>query len=268
MRNFPAQVGPGGEPVSDSGSFTSSNANDVIQEEQNTITDSGQTLIPIANPADNTQLSEAVSRNAAAATFYVDSGAANVYVLTALGSFKAPSAYLDGQVVRWVADNANTTASTINSGAVGVKDLTFEDGTALAGGEVSTVNTNVARYDLANDRFILDVSIKSDTTANLTKGYTTDEFDGGTQSSGTFTPDFTDEQIQKLINGGAFTLAPPSGNGSCWIDITNNASAGAITTSGFTKVLGDSFTTTNTDKFSCHIKNSSIGSILTIAVLQ
>jgi len=102
MRDFPAQTGPVGEPVSDQSSLTSSNANDVIQETQNSITDSGQTLIGLASTADNTQLSQALSRNAAVATFYADSGAADAYVLSTLGSFKAPSVYLDGQEINFL----------------------------------------------------------------------------------------------------------------------------------------------------------------------
>lgn len=172
MRNFPAQTGPGGEPVSDSASLTSSNANDIIQEEQNAITDSGQTLIPIANPADNTQLSEAISRNAAVATFYADSGAADAYVLSALGSFKAPSVYLDGQIIRWIAGNANTGPSTVIAAGVGVKDLTAEGGAALSGGEIDTVSENVARYSLSNDRFELTRSGVT-SVVDLPKNYLT-----------------------------------------------------------------------------------------------
>jgi len=51
------------------------------------------------------------------------------------------------------------------------------------------------------------------------------------------------------------------------IEVTNGASAGAITTSGFTFVTGDSFTTTNGDKFMCYItKNQS--SLLSVVALQ
>lgn len=155
MRDFPLQVGPGGEPVSDSSSWTSSNANDTFQETQNTITDTGQTLIGLASPPDNSQLSQAISRNAAAATFYADSGTANVYVLSALGSFKSPTVYLDGQIVRWIAINANTGASTINVSGVGVKSLTAEGGAAVSSGDIDTVTENQARFNMADDRFEL-----------------------------------------------------------------------------------------------------------------
>jgi hypothetical protein len=89
----------------------------------------------------------------------------------------------------------------------------------------------------------------------------------GTKSSGTFTPDPGDRPVQSYTNGGAHTLAPGSNYGSYRLDITNNASAGAITTSGWTRVIG-SFTTTNNDKFMAFANVSEIGSSLMIQALQ
>ena len=76
--------------------------------------------------------------------------------------------------------------------------------------------------------------------------------DLGTQSAGTLTLDMGDRPLQKCVNGGAFILAPGTVKGACLLTITNNGSAGTITTSGWTQVAGDSFTTTNTEKFLCH----------------
>jgi hypothetical protein len=87
-------------------------------------------------------------------------------------------------------------------------------------------------------------------------------YDLGTKSSGTLTPDPGDRPVQKVINGGAFTLAPGSNYGSYRLDITNNASAGAVTTSGWTKVVG-AFTTTNGHKFWCFCQVSELGSLIT-----
>lgn len=91
--------------------------------------------------------------------------------------------------------------------------------------------------------------------------------DLGTVSSGTTTPDPGDRPHQKLTNNGAFTLAPGTNQGSYWLDITNGASAGAITTSGWTKVVG-SFTTTNGHKFACVCHISDLGSLLSIQAMQ
>lgn len=90
----------------------------------------------------------------------------------------------------------------------------------------------------------------------------------GTVSSGTTTPDPGDRPQQHYTNNGAHTLAPSANGGSILLDITNGASAGAITTSGFTKVTGDAFTTTNGHKFRCHISIGNGGSLLAIQALQ
>lgn len=123
------------------------------------------------------------------------------------------------------------------------------------------IGTDVQAFDAA--------ILKADTSDNLTVGYTTDEFAHGVISSGTVAVDLAVEARQTLTNGGAFTLAPPaSGTGVAAIWITNNASAGAVTTSGFTKVIGDDLTTVNGDKFFALIEKSSVGSILSITALQ
>ena len=77
----------------------------------------------------------------------------------------------------------------------------------------------------------------------------------GTKSSGTFTVDCGTSPLQYIVNGGAFTLAAPSNDGSCIVRSVNNGSAGTITFSGFTvgSNTGDSLTTTNTSAFAIQI---------------
>ena len=96
-------------------------------------------------------------------------------------------------------------------------------------------------------------TLKADQSATLAVGYVVTPHDAGTKTTGTFTPDPAQGNLQKYINGGAHTLAPPGSSCSLVIQITNNASAGAITTSGFTKVTGTSPTTTNGDDFMAYI---------------
>ena len=86
----------------------------------------------------------------------------------------------------------------------------------------------------------------------------------GTQSSGTYTPDQDGGNMKRIVNGGAFTLAPPTDDCCIIVQITNNASAGAITTSGFSGVFGDDFTTTNGDDFICTIIKINGFSTLTV----
>lgn len=92
--------------------------------------------------------------------------------------------------------------------------------------------------------------------------------DLGTVASGTLTPDPGGRPHQKYSNNGAHTLAPGTNQGSYWLDITNAAAAGAITTSGWTKVVGSAFTTTNTQKFACVAHISDIGSLLIVQAMQ
>lgn len=84
----------------------------------------------------------------------------------------------------------------------------------------------------------------------------------------TLTLDPGDRPLQHVTNNVAgWTLAPGSNTGSILLDITNGASAGTITTSGWTKVVG-SFTTTNGHKFRCHGSIGNAGSLLTIQAMQ
>lgn len=85
----------------------------------------------------------------------------------------------------------------------------------------------------------------------LTGGFTSTADDDGTKSSGTYTPVPTAGNFRRIVNGGAFTLAAPTTNGdyTMVIQITNSATAGAITLSGFSKTLGSAFTTTSGHDF-------------------
>lgn len=104
-------------------------------------------------------------------------------------------------------------------------------------------------------------------TATLTKGYDVTSYDAGTQSSGTFTPDPANGNLQYTTNGGSHTLARPSTDCTLSILYTNNGSAGAIATTAFDKVTG-TFTTTDGDKFMCHITRINGNTTLFIDPLQ
>lgn len=91
----------------------------------------------------------------------------------------------------------------------------------------------------------------------------------GEKTTGTVTLSFADGPIQRYTNGGAHTLAAPSsGEGSILVEITNNASAGAITTSGFDKETGDSFDTTNGNVFRCNVSRINGKELLQIVAMQ
>lgn len=99
-------------------------------------------------------------------------------------------------------------------------------------------------------------------------GFSATSYSAGTKSSGTYTPAASDGNFQHATNGGAHTLAPPSTVCTIIVEYLNNSSAGAITTSGFTKVTGDAFTTTDTNKFQCFITKTQNYSSLNVVALQ
>lgn len=111
--------------------------------------------------------------------------------------------------------------------------------------------------------------VKANATNTISKGYTITPNNGGTISSGTFTPDPTQGNYQFYTNNGAHTLAAPSSDCAIDILITNGASAGAITFSGFTVgTTGDVLTTTNTNKFIISIRRINLISTYIIKALQ
>lgn len=88
-------------------------------------------------------------------------------------------------------------------------------------------------------------------TATISVGYTITPHSLGTKSSG-WTVDPALGNYQYMTNGGAHTITAPASDCAVDILVTNNASAGALTMSGFTAPSGgggDTYATTNTYKF-------------------
>lgn len=94
----------------------------------------------------------------------------------------------------------------------------------------------------------LDAKIPLSADATITGGYvTTADNDGTFTTAGTYTPTPSGGNMKRIINNGAFTLAAPTATGdySLVIQITNSATPGAITLSGFNRTVGDPFTVVN-----------------------
>lgn len=152
-------------------------------------------------------------------------------------------------ILIWDDSAGNTVAGTVGTGLT------------ISGTTVSVeIGSTVQGYDAD--------TLKADVADVLTAGFAHTPYNAGTKSSGTYTPDEADGNIQYAVNGGAHTLAPPTNNGTIIIQYTNNGSAGAITTSGFTLVDGDTITTTDGDDFFFSIIKANGFSSLTVKALQ
>lgn len=140
------------------------------------------------------------------------------------------------------------------------------DAGTLTGAELTPL-VQLAGTRKKTTREIADLAINTE-GLTVTGGGGITSKDLGTVSSGTLTPDPAARPMQHYINGGAHTLAPSATPGSFLLDITNSASAGAITTAGWTKVSGDPFDTTNGHKFRCYGSIGQAGSLLSVQAMQ
>lgn len=139
-----------------------------------------------------------------------------------------------------------TNLSIANSGATTL-DVASDTGTDAT---IPAATASIAGLMTAADFAAI---LRNNASSLITAGHTFTSFSAGTKSTGTFTPAASNGPVQHAVNGGAHTLAPPAADSSIIIQYTNNGSAGAITTSGFTKVTGTTPTTVNGDDFLAYI---------------
>ena len=120
-----------------------------MSELQNVVEGTGQTL----SAGDLDQLGKGIADYVANGDFYTDSGSADAYVLTEIGSKQAPTAYTNGMRVRCEVANANTGASTVNVAGLGVKNIRLPSGSSPGAGDINGRTELI--YDSANNRFEL-----------------------------------------------------------------------------------------------------------------
>lgn len=130
------------------GTLTAAEWNQPMSELQNIIEDTGQTLSAV----DLNQLGKGLAHYVARGAFYTDSGAANAYVLSAIGNLQSIQSYEEGQSFAFIPDNPNAAGSnTINIVALGVKDLKDENGDDLVEGDLRPTFPFYCYYDSVND---------------------------------------------------------------------------------------------------------------------
>jgi len=136
------------------GNLAADEWNQVPSELQNVITQTGQTL----SAADLNQVGKGLADYAGNSNFYTDSGIANAYVLTTVGSIQSITAYTDGLAVEFIAGNTNAGASTVNVATLGVKSIVNSLG-ALVGGEIVATERIKLKFRSGADNFIIDANV-------------------------------------------------------------------------------------------------------------
>lgn len=175
------------------------------------------------------------------------------------------TAFLVGRI----ASSGSTTTVAVSSNATN-NTVAYRDGTGLfnvgtaTGAAHPVTKAQMDAVTAASLQLAIEDQVATGGASVNSKALGT----AGVVSSGTVTPDPGDRDLQHYQNNGAHTLAPGSVTGSYLLDISNGASAGAITTSGWTKVTGDAFTTTSGNKFRCHCSVANGGSLLQVQALQ
>jgi hypothetical protein len=155
------------------------------------------------------------------------------------------------------------------SGDNGAINNIVEDTTPQLGGDLDLNGHDITGMVIGTDVQAYDAdTLKADTDDVLTAGFGLTDDDDGTKTTGTYTPIYTGGNGKKIVNGGAFTLAPMAASSNLVVQVTNNASAGAVTTSGWTKLTGDDLTTTDGDDFMLYCTRINSFTHLHIVALQ
>ena len=227
-----------------------------------------------------------IQTNGPSVTLWDTANSQQLAVFTTAGS---NSLYFNGsKKLETTSNGISVTGGITLTGNVDGRDVAT-DGTKLDGIEASADVTDTANVTAAGalmDSELTDLAgvkaldttdiLFADVADQLTAGFTAALDNDGTKSSGTYTANEDTGNTKAIVNGGSFTLAPPTADSNeaihMQILVTNNASAGAITTSGFTKVAGDSFDTTNGNDFLCYVdvinKGGTTYSTLNVRALQ
>jgi hypothetical protein len=141
------------------------------------------------------------------------------------------------------------------------------------GGAAVNFSGGTKQVFLTEPASVLDTMLRSDTSKNLTKGFTGSSYainGGSAVTTGTTTPDPANGNLQHMTNGGASTFAAPTASNeyTMVVEVTNNGSAGTLTISGFDKQSGDSLTTTSGHVFLLYIVKHKNTKHLNVVAMQ
>lgn len=193
------------------------------------------------------------------------SGARSALGLGTMATQDASAVAITGGTVAGV----TVTTSTLTTPTLTLKQSAAPTPTAEGDIQWDTDDNQIKIGDGASTLTFSDnskLAVLAATDQTITGGAQVTALALGTISSGTTTLNYGARPVQSYTNNGAHTLAPDSDTGYILLLITNGASAGAVTTSGWTKVIG-AFTTTNAAKFLCSCTTVSGTSVLSIQAL-
>lgn len=116
----------------------------VLEETQNFVSEAGLSF----STSDQKQMVKSAAIIASVSVAYVDSGAADAYVLTSKQPFTNPQVLTNGEIVLFIASASNTTNSTAIVNAIGSPlPIVLPNGSALVGGEIIGDTNTFLQYD-------------------------------------------------------------------------------------------------------------------------
>ena len=200
--------------------------------------------------------------------YLVDTGPTNAMVVTPSLPLEA---YNEGLPVRVKVGHTNTGPTTLNVSGLGPVLVVKANGSTLSAGDLAGGQVLDVIYDGVNFQISNFMAVTGGQT--ITGGFRFAPYNGGTISSGTFTPDAYNGNYQYITNNGAFTLGVPTSDCALDLLVTNGATAGIITAGAgqgwsISASVGDPLTTTNTQKFIISIRRINGIATYTVKALQ